>query len=614
MAIILVNKHTMRTAAVYEDPRPQGNRLYLWQNQAVDEQTLAFYWNQGINHNTADNTIAGFGLPAMYSPGINDASWRGTGVLFLAGETVHVYHDNLGGVNNSSNNLDLTNFFSLDPSNPCRTHKNWIYGTDQCIFTHQNEWWTRAGTTTYAYQTRYNVTGELYNTPATKYQYPSYLSFYPIWMNPANGRIVGASLPGDNNGGGQHNWHISNVSNLFTGAGATTLAYNHVQSISYSQPQFIGAGSTGQFTFFRNDTVGDFTQTFYRYDDVNNSMTTLATFNTAPTAAGTHRGGDRSTNHGTHIPKFSSKTFPDPLTTSTTRAWYTPYVDSTGTFHPFYFQWNRINDTFTRSSDITMVWPTTGTNQSTYLQLDNVSAANNNTSYPYERMWYNETFTVAENNTTTRFLTFYQLSGSSTGYNNDTKLRTFLTFVISTATMKTLTFHSAVTIPETPKNFLYLNDAETSMAVISLNNTYVYNFRTTDGWTLTQTLPFRYGAVGRDALGRVWAVDPGPQGFGRLHIFTPSTPSQATVSFAQPFYNYTGTVINSTVSVDALTITGDRVSSNVTLRAEGTSIRFDSSGTNVSSIIVATSSTTSTVVPIRIVGPGQTNIVTSVNI
>lgn len=606
MAIIKVNGTSMQTCAVFEDTRPTGNRFYFWQD-AHKETNLEYVLNGLLIHNTAATTISGYGFPS-FSP--NTTDWRHTGILMLGGEVVHCSHQ-ITTNNDRRNNLDFTMLTSMDPANPTRNHR---YVTDttgnNALFSQFNHMQVPAAAPSVTYQTRYNVVGEIDSQPPTKASSVNYYQSWAVFWRQSTGNMI--QITNNYNSSSDTNWpnHLcpGRIQSVLTGPGTTTLTYAAPTTYQNVMFQFLGIATNGQAIFLNNSLDNDHTQLLMRYNDVDNTITTLATFNAAVTAAGTSAGGSRGTAHGNTLTKFSSKTFNDPTSAGNT-GWYTPFVDSSGNFHPHFFQWNRTADTFTRNSNITVNWGA-GTNQSTNWLPDTLSAASSSTVHMIQRFWYNETFTVSG----TRYLTLIQCHGSGAVYDSEPRYRTFITFSIDAADPKILNYHSRAIIPVTPKNIIWLNDDRTQMGVFTWNNFYIYTFTAGSGWSQTANLPFRFEAVGRDQLGRIWAVDGGQYTFGRLHLITPAVPTTVSVIMAQSNYNYQGSVVNTTATVNAYDQSGNRIAAVVTLKIEGSSMRLVSGGTEYTELAVTTSNSADTTVNIRVVAAGTSNIVASVNI
>jgi hypothetical protein len=606
MAIIKVNGTNMQTAAVYEDPRPSGNRFYFWQD-AHKETNLEYVLTGTLIHSTAGTTIQGYGFPS-FAP--DTANWRHTGILMLGGEVVHCSHQ-ITTNNDRRNNLDFTMLLSMDPANPCRNHRHVTDAVgNNAIFTQFNHMQIPNAVSSIVYQTRYNVVGEMDFQPPTKHSSLNYYQSWAVYWRPSTGNMIQIFNNYNSSNDTNWPWHLcpGRIQNILTGPGVSTLTYAAPTSYQNVMFQFLGASTNGQAIFLNNSLDNDHTQLLMRYNDVDNTITTLATFSSAVTAAGTNAGGSRGTAHGNTLTKFSSKTFADPTSAGNT-AWYTPFVDSNGNFHPHFFQWNRTADTFTRNSNITVNWGA-GTNQSTNWLPDTISAASSSTSHLIQRFWYNETFTVSG----TRYLTLIQCHGSGAVYDTEPKYRTFVTFSVDAADPKILNYHSRVIIPVTPKNIIWLNDERTLMGVFTWNNFYIYSFNAVGGWSQTANLPYRFDAVGRDLLGRIWAVDGGPYTYGRLHLITSAVPTTVSLILAQSAYNYQGSVINTTATLNAYDQAGNRIAAVVTLKVEGSSMRLVSGGIEYTELAVTTSNSADTTVNIRVVSAGTSNILASVNI
>ena len=98
-----------------------------------------------------------------------------------------------------------------------------------------------------------------------------------------------------------------------------------------------------------------------------------------------------------------------------------------------------------------------------------------------------------------------------------------------------LTHHSTVTIPETAKQAVFLNDTKTLLGVFGVDAFYIYNWDNTNGWTLTTTLAEKAFAVGRDSTDRIWMVAGGrDNGYADIHVITPTIPVRITITPAQP--------------------------------------------------------------------------------
>lgn len=606
MALIKTNRAVSRAPAVFEDPRPIGNRIYFW-HEGFEKNNLSYVFNSGLNHSTAGTVNLEYAFPAL-AP---NTGWRHNGVLLLTGEDVHCTHRNTTN-NDNNNNLDLSMFISMDPTNKSSQHR-YILGNSGVSAIYSAFQNFQRNDDLITYQIRVDPRGELDTSFPTKGSttVAGVNSSVPVYFNPTTENLIHVM-----NFSGSFGAHLNaqspgRIRNIL--AANTTPSWEGPGGIGSISLQFIGLSSDGNTLFLSNSQANDNTQIFLKYNDVSNTTTTLQTINAAPAAGGTSAGGTRTTTFGNTLMKMSSKTFANNVTASN-RDWYTPYLDSAGKYHPHYFQWDRSTDTFTRNTDITVNWGD-GKTQDDYWLPDTLSAAGNATNHSAQRLWYNESFTVTASGTTTRYLTLFQLHGSGTVFDAQTKMRTFVTFTVNVSDRKILTYHSHVVIPETPKNIIWLDDTFTTFGVFAWNNFYIYSFNQVTGWVLTNTLPFRFEAVGRDGLGRIWAVDAGPLQYGRLHLITPAIPATITVELASNSYNYSGVDIDTTASVNAFNTTGGRIATNVNLNVEGESLKLiNSSNEEVTSLVVATSSSATTTVNVRIVGAGTSNIIASVNV
>jgi len=323
--------------------------------------------------------------------------------------------------------------------------------------------------------------------------------------------------------------------------------------------------------------------------------------------------GDRTTNFGGYIARFASKTFTDTVSTTVTNAvgFYAPLLDVNGRFHPMYFNWDQTRDYVARYTDISVTY-STGT-FSTYWNNDTASAGALNVAHGLQRAWYNETFL---GNDGRRYLTFMQLHGAGGLFDSNPLQRTFVTYLISTSSYRSLTYHSSVAIPSTPKNICWLNDGRTLLAVIAYSATYIYNWNTSTGWVNTVTFPYSYNAIGRDNLGRVWAQDNGPYGYGRVHLLSGVPASVSVVSTVSSF-NYAGTAIPASFLVDAFDLTGSRMTATITLTVAGNSLKLTTSSgsTNyLNTLTVVTNSTSSVVANGTVISNGYSNITTTFTI
>ena len=79
-------------------------------------------------------------------------------------------------------------------------------------------------------------------------------------------------------------------------------------------------------------------------------------------------------------------------------------------------------------------------------------------------------------------------------------------FYWGASSMIAMVVYFPVTIPETAKQSVFLNDAKTLLGVFGVDAFYIYNWDNVNGWTLTTTIAEKAFAVGRDSTDRIWMV------------------------------------------------------------------------------------------------------------
>ena len=223
---------------------------------------------------------------------------------------------------------------------------------------------------------------------------------------------------------------------------------------------------------------------------------------------------------------------------------------------------------------------------------------------------FNETFFWTA--TSTRYMLLGVVTGRTDANDASDTARTFITFTIDGSDPKKILYHSKFTVPATAKNMVFLNDARTLLAVVMSNQTNLYSFTPATGFALATELPLRVWAIGRDRQDRMWAATAGISStFADLHLITPSLPVTVNIVPASTTYNYTGTTLNSNFTLATLDTTGARVSTDVTLVIDGSTITFSD---DTKSKIVTTSASGDVTVNIKIVDSGFSQIISSVTI
>jgi hypothetical protein len=607
MAIVRSNNlHNLAVPALLEDPRPQGDQIFMF-GEGFSKNNLEFQIDAVFNSSTTNLSPTAFagssGWPATTARS-DDAH------LFLDTDMVVHVNNSSTALNVAAVNLETRHITSMNPAIRCKN----VYFINDPESNANSIWYSfrdyQNASVTTTYQIRRNVFTRLSDSPPITVAALTGC-IVPCFYNPVTRNLVAIS----NTTG---NWGASMTTSRINNMIATTAIPAIVNSgvVANVIIQFLGVDDVGRGIFLRNDFSTDYTQTFIRYDDFLNTQTALSTFSAIPAAAGTSAGGNRATGFGNRAPLFSSTTFPS-IASGFDRSWYTPYFDSVGRYHPFLFHWNTNTNTFSRINAITVNWGD-GNTQDTFWQTQVGAATGAATVHAHQRFWYNETFTVVnDENESQRFLTLIQVHGN--GVFSDTSLlqRNFVTFLVDPEDNTVLTYHSSLFLPTTPKNIIWLNEEHTVMGVFLANNFMVFKFDIIDGsgWTLTANLPYIFNSVGRDSLGRIWATDNMLHPFGRLHILTPSIPASVLVNFDQPSYKYQGTDINTTVNVSAFDLQGNRISATVTLTIQGTSLKFiNDDEEEVSELVVETLPSGDLEINAVIKSAGTSNIISSVDI
>lgn len=615
MAIIRTAKYAVQVPALTEDPYPNSGKLYF-QNEAYSSANLSVFFDKTISWNTAGTGYSSFG----YSNTVSGTSPEALGgILQLKGEVTFVRHQIFNTNNDYRNNLDQAPFASMDPTRPIIQTRYDTDGVNNQVLITYNQMTNTAASAFVTYYRRVNIGNDSSTGfPIQNTTHSTSYTFFPIYRNPSTNHMVVIAnyhvtgyMPGSTTG--------AHLPNMFSATAPTFATQAAGQASGTNTIQFLGVSSVDGLAMFLNNNVGnDYTQNIYKYSDSATTATNPGTFTASPSAdgrTGGSAGGARTTpTGGTFQPKFASRTFIDPNTspgvTSGQTGFYVPYFDTAGAYHPFYFLWNKTNDTFSRFGNVIT---TTIATQNLYWYPDTVTATSVSSTSGMQRIIYNESFTFSG----TRYLTMMQFHGAGGIFDSNTAQRTFMTYAVSSTDYTQTTFHSAAVIPSTPKNICWLNDARTLMAVIAHNYTYIYSFNSAvTGWNLTASFNYQFNSIGRDSLGRIWAHDSGPLTYGRIHLLSGSMPSTVNVTPAANSYNYSGATISTTYTIDTYDITGARVAANVTLTSTGSSIVFYTSNILVttSAITVTTSASATTTVNAAVVSAGVSTITTTVTL
>ena len=595
MAIIRTNRYNFQVPSLTEDPTPGSNLMYF-QLDAHNKTTLASFMDTYFLTNTTSVTATTFGFSAPVTPG-----YLG-GMLMLKGEVTHVRHQIYNTANDYRNNIDYAPFISMDPARPV-TPVRYDYNAG---LSYSMMFYNTADNTVNTVMTQmrklgnvdFSTTPPLQNTNMTINH-----TQYPVYLNPITNVLVAAggtsttTPPAAAQGTG------------FTNPFGATLAHQIVGGVQGSNTsQFVGVATNGYAVFLHNGLSTDYSQLLYNYIDNSNTANLMFSVGVAPAAYGNNAGGARTAATGGNFhPKFSSRTFTNPVNGYT--SWYTPYFDTAGNYHPFLFDWIKTNNTFVRNTG--NVGYQGSNTLISYFMSDGTTQSAAATASGMQTIKLNETFTYSG----TRYVTLMQLHGAGGIYDNNTKQLAFITYSANSLNLANLTYHSNVIIPQTPKNIVWLNDDRTSMGVVSQTATYILNFNNvTTGWNITATVPYQFNAIGRDSLGRIWAQDTGPTGFGRVHLLSGAVPTSVEVIPAANSFSYSGTPINTTFTVNAYDISGSRMVANVTLSALGGALRFyDTSNAQVASVTLTTSNTNAITANAVVISAGTVSVNSSIS-
>lgn len=589
--------------AVFEDPRPTANTIYFF-GDGYNKETLAPVFDQhllmdpdngpyqtyGLNNSTDSYESAG-------APGFSMA------VTKLA---THVIHSAQTG-NDSRLNLDYTYAMSMDPSNPSTCLKHWTDGTSDLV-----TWVAPTPDSHYleVYWSSMPETREMSEVNPTRSHwmqsrdtnYGEYSRIHGWFYRDPNTDYLSGLF---NRWAGQYRDPRSHNSPSFGITRFNTFpSYSSLSTLNYKEyymAQYIGASDVdGKPMYLFNDRRVDYRQNIYRHNTSDNTETTLHSFSSTPLASGSNYGGARDTSSGIKSQaKVSSQTFDDP-TSSGNKCWYTPYFDTSNNYFPFFFQWNKTDDTFTRNEDVAV----TGDLSSTHLNnLDGVQGDNSG----LKSIIYNETFVFSGS----RYLTVFPLDGGYEVNDSAETARTVITYSVDAANPKSLTHHSAVTVPQTIKNIAWLNDAKTQFGAICDGGFHIYTFNATDGWVKTTTFPYQVWSIGRDSAGKVYATTYNSGGYVDIHLITATTPTSVVITPASSTYDYQGTTIDSTVAVSAFGSDGERLALSVDLEIEGSTMTF---GDGTTTATVTTSDSADVNQAIKITGAGFSDIIARVQI
>jgi hypothetical protein len=303
------------------------------------------------------------------------------------------------------------------------------------------------------------------------------------------------------------------------------------------------------------------------------------------------------------------------VATSNRHVFYSSHYDGSNIFTPFRFVFAPLSNTVT--SDLCTVNYGGSNTYATFAAMmatTGVDTANNANPWMNKPMQH----TTSQNN----YVTFWfadQAAGiiGSDGPNrwSTRQRRTMLTFSLGSSTGDNiLSYHSHYVFPtvyDVPKNFMPTNANGTTMMVPSTYKTQFFKFSDTIGWYVASEYKTEFRSMGMDSTNRIWGYSM-DENNGNIHIIDTTIPSNVSVVMSNTNFTYTGTTLSPTATVNAYNYEGDRVTANVTLTIDGSSMSFATNSSKTLSL--TTSNTVDTIVNLSIAGGGVNNIYAAISV
>lgn len=243
---------------------------------------------------------------------------------------------------------------------------------------------------------------------------------------------------------------------------------------------------------------------------------------------------------------------------------YSSHYNASGILEPRKFTWNKLTGQVT-STTCSVAYPGSDT-FSTYGQV----ASNNNYNANSSNTWWIKPHVFVKNNTT--YISFLITEKSIHYYINERfsniKQRAWITYSVGSNDHE-LTFHSVYNWPtsyDMPRSWVPVSDSGDTLLVFQIGRVVKLEFSPVSGWVNLNTTSLDVRAYGIDSTGRIWLVNRGMAsatqtgttadnltgtGYNSIYIYDPSSANQVTLSMDQSSYNFTGTTINSTLTVNA---------------------------------------------------------------
>jgi len=596
-----------------EDPRVTSNEIYFF-GWLHDKNSLSPVFNAIINTGQIGASYASFS--GLVNSIQSTAGYVTQDQLFLKKQTVHV-HAIRAAINtqNATNTPPLDNnmWWTLDPSyNYGGNIQELFDGTSRTVMINYGSYWS-SSTGYRAIWPPLSNTTKLSDSPLLTIAnlvppgQPSKNQHY-IRINPTSKLVYGFGAE-HRDSNYYHNPTYGWLAGGPTYPSSMSSTYRSITNLSDStEVQFIGLSlldNNPLFILIRRDVLTAATTVQkVAWNSTTPTVTQMYTITSAISAGGTNAGGNRMA--GNYYPASCSQWFTDPrVVAETTKCWYYPYFDSSRNFHPILYTWNQTNDTFNRETDITI----TGDLSSVHADMTGLSSYSNAASIWITANMCCHTFV----NNSNRYVMFINIDGRDQ-YPTTPGPRTSVVYAVNASNPKALTYHSKIVWPDTPKNFVFLNDDQTLMGMFFTNTFKLYAWNNSTGWQETVSINTVVTACGRDGDGRIWYVQTSTAQANtapELHILTPSLPVSITINPEFASYDYAGTPINSYINVSAYNASGNRIAADVKLVINGGSMTF-SDTTTVKTVTTLTNAEKQQ--NIIITGAGFSNITASVEI
>jgi len=589
-----------RAGAIVEDPRGTSNNIYLYGTKH-DKNSLTPYFGKSILHH-GENTV--------YQPS-NQSSWSKGGLIMGLKGATHVQRwYNTSSTNNASWNFpDESPWFTMDltASNAIGSESPWREITDGS----QTGYAVNIATDSYSKNYFFGPvpsSGEWEDVGDTtrSSELQQYYNFSTFWLDQAGGRYQGVTAGSAN---GSSNWNFYPQyywSTAYSYPNPGTLQMSSSYSISgmttYYTVQCLGKSAVdGGVLMLGTRTYGG-TNLVVSKGAMGNSTTptwtSLLSYSSTPTASGTHQGGS-NLGGSQRFRKNCSHSFTDPRD-SNKKAFYYPYFDSYGDFHPFVGTWDTTTDTVALEQDISV----TGGMSTTHASLLSESL-----TYEYGIEHVTAVTWVSSG---TRYVSYIPCdmavrSGRGAGF------KTLIVYSVDASNPKTLTYHSKITLSDVPRNFVWLNDSRTLLGLFYKSSFQVLSFSNATGWAVTTTVTEEVLAAGRDSSDRIWYCTQGgySTNYADLNMLSPSLPVTVTISPENSSNQYTGSNISTYVDVSAYNTAGTRIATSVKLVIDSANYTF-TDGTTTKTVTTLTSGELQ--VGTIITGAGYTNITASIQL